>query len=328
MRFLKGGLLIITLFFLLGYIIPVKAIKIESLDSVNLANDFVVGPGKQEIVLEPAQSITKFITVTNRFPQARKFKIELEDFKGSSEVNSPVQLLGLLKGPYSLKDYIKPETMEFILQSGDRATIAVQISVPQDVVPGGLYGSVIVTTQPDIEDQKTDPSLIKSGIDVKSRIAVLYFVRVNGPVQEEGSLEVFKTNGKLYQKSPIIFTYSFKNKGNVYLNPYGYIEVKNIYGTVVERVKIDPYYVLPDSERVMKKTFDRKFMLGRYTAEIFINRGYTENNINNQNNIIDRQKISFWVMPWKIVLPTILGMVLLAWLIIWIKNNVQINIKK
>ncbi|HRY36906.1 MAG TPA: hypothetical protein P5230_03470 [Candidatus Magasanikbacteria bacterium] len=325
-RFLKGGLLVIALVFLFGNSIPAKAIKIENLENVNLANDFVVGPGKQEIVLDPSQSVMKFINVTNRFPQARKFKLELEDFQGKNEIDSPIQLLGLLKGPYSLKDYIKPEAMEFTLQSGDRATIAVQISAPKDAVPGGLYGSVIVTTQPDVEDQKTDPTLIKGGVDVKSRIAVLYFVRVSGPVKEDGALTAFKTDKKLYQKGPMELFYTYKNNGSVYLNPYGYVEIKNLYGTVVDRVKIDPYYVLPGSERSMKKSWDHGFMLGRYKAEIFLNRGYTADNANKEIDVIDRQIVTFWVMPWKVVVPTLLGIVLLIWLIVWIKKNVHINI--
>lgn len=327
-RFFQGGLLAIACLFLFGSILPAQAIKIENLQNINFVNDFVVGPGKQELLLDPGQSVVKTITITNRFNNPRKFKLELEDFKGSNEEGNPAQLLGLLQGPYSLKDYIKPEAMEFTLQPGDRATLAVQISVPNDAVPGGLYGSIIVTTQPDAEDLETDPTLIKSGVDIKSRIAVLYFVRVSGPVKEDGGLTVFKTDGNFYQKSPINFSYGFENRGSVYLNPYGYIELKNLYGTVVERIKIDPYYVLPDSERTMKKSFERGFMFGRYTAEIFINRGYTENNAEKQTDVIDRQKVSFWVLPWKVVVPTLLGIVLLIWLIVWIKNNVHINIGK
>lgn len=327
-RFLKGGLLAIALVFLFGNSLPVRAIKIENLENISLANDFIVSPGKTELLLDPGQSVVKTITVTNRFNKPTKFKLDLEDFKGSSDNSSPIELMGLLQGPYSLKDYFKPEAMEFTLQPGDRATLAVQISVPEDAVPGGLYGSVIVTTQTDSEEEATDPNALKSGVDIKSRIAVLYFVRVKGPVTEDGTLTVFKTDRNVYQNSPVNFTYGFKNNGSVYLNPYGYIELKNLYGTVVERIKIDPYYVLPDGERIMNKSFERGFMFGCYTAEIFINRGYTENNTENQIDVIDRQEISFWVLPWKVIVPTSLGLVLLIWLIVWIKKNVHINIGK
>lgn len=325
-RFFQGGLLAVAWVFLFGFGIPVQAVQIEHLDNLDLINDFIVGPGKQELLLDPGQVVVKGITVTNRFEKPTKFKLELEDFQGSNSEGSPIQLMGLLKGPYSLKDYIKPETMEFTLQPGDRATVAVQISVPKDAVPGGLYGSLIVTTETDETELATDPNATKSGVSIKSRIAVLYFVRVKGPVKEDGTMNVFKTDGKFYQKGPIEFTYSFKNNGSVYLNPYGYVEVKNLYGTVVERVKIDPYYVLPGSERIMKKNWDRGFMLGRYKAEIFLNRGYTSNNEEKVVDVIDRQVVTFWVMPWKVVVPTLLGIVLLIWLIVWIKKNVHINI--
>jgi len=326
----KGGLLLIAAFaFLFFYGKPVlAAVKIENLQNILLVEDYVVGPGKQEIWLEPGSGVIKNILVTNRFSQARNFKIELEDFQGGNDPFSPLELMGLLKGPYSLKDYIKPETMSFTLQSGDRITIPVVISVPKDAVPGGLYGAAIITTEPSSGENTNDQSAVQGAVNIKSRIAVLYFVRVKGPVEENGGLTFFETNKRMYQKGPVEFSFAYKNNGSVYLNPYGYIEVKNLYGTVVERLKIDPYYVLPNTERIMKSSLERGFMLGRYKAEIFLNHGYTENNINKDVDSVDRKVVVFWVMPWKIVVPSLVGIILVLCGIIWLFKNVQINVKK
>ncbi len=316
----------VFLFFYGGPVLA--AVKIENLQNILLVEDYVVGPGKQEIWLEPGQGVVKNVLVTNRFTQARNFKIELEDFQGSNDPFSPLELMGLLKGPYSLKDYIKPETMNFTLQSGDRITIPIVISVPKDAVPGGLYGAAIITTEPSTGDNASDPNAVQGAVNIKSRIAVLYFVRVKGLVNESGSLTSFETNNKIYQKGPVEFSYAYKNNGSIYLNPYGYIEIKNLYNTVVERLKIEPYYVLPDTERTMKASLNRGFMLGRYKAEIFLNRGFTENNVNKDSDLVDRKVVAFWVMPWKIVVPSFAGLILILWGIIWLFKNVQINVKK
>ncbi|MDO9509788.1 MAG: hypothetical protein Q7J14_00705 [Candidatus Magasanikbacteria bacterium] len=329
-KLIRRGLLLMLFFSILFlYSKNVNAIvKIENLQNISLVDDYVVGPGKQEIWLEPGEGVIKNVLVTNRFTQARNFKIELEDFQGASDPFSPIELLGLLKGPYSLKDYIKPEVMNFTLQSGDRITIPIIISVPKDAVPGGLYGSAIITTEPDSVENGIDLSAVQGAINLKSRIAVLYFVRVKGMVDEKGELNLFKTDKNIYQNGSIDFSHSFKNNGSVYLNPYGYIEIKNLYGTIIDRLKIEPYYVLPSTERIMKTSLDRGFMLGRYKAEIFLNHGYTENNINKSNDSIGRKAIVFWVMPWKIVVPSLVGLVLILLGLYWLFKNVQINVKK
>lgn len=314
-----GGLVMgLAIIFLLSAT-PAFGFSVQSLENTPEVNDYVVGPGKNELLVEPGQSFIKNLTVTNRFGEQRYFKIELEDFKGSREEGKTLELMGLLKGPYSLRDYIKPEITEFRLQHGDRITIPMTISIPKDAVPGGLYGAAIVTTEPDPRETAVDPSKAQGDIRVKSRIAALYFVRVKGEAKEDGALKSFDANGWLYQHGPINFSYSFENNGNVYLNPYGYIEITNLYGTVVDRKSISPYYVLPDSLRVNQTSWDRSFMLGRYKATINLNRGY--------GDVVDVQSVAFWVLPWKVVVPALVGLILIIYIITWIAKNVKITRK-
>ncbi|HEY5138575.1 MAG TPA: hypothetical protein VIJ25_04570, partial [Methylococcales bacterium] len=85
------------------------AYELQNLDNTPIENDFVLGPGKTDLVLEPGEKNTQQIAVTNRLGEDKKFKIEVEDFSGSYDADQTVVLFGEAKGPYSLKDYIKPE---------------------------------------------------------------------------------------------------------------------------------------------------------------------------------------------------------------------------
>mgnify|MGYP000965384946 CR=1 FL=1 len=299
-----------------------KAVTVENLPNAPVVNDYVVGPGKVELLVSPGEVLVKNIIVTNRFGRNRDFKIELEDFKGSREGNNFLELLGPLKGPYSLKDYLVPEVMNFTLKHGDRMAIPVRINIPADAVPGGLYGSVIVSTSDD--DKQENAQNVSGNVQTKSRIAVLFFIRIRGDVKEEGNLQEFKTDKKFYNQGPVNFSLAFENTGSVYSNPSGNIEIKNIYGTTVDNVKVEQFYVLPDSIRTSQIKWDLKgLMLGYYRAHLKLDHGY--------DNVITERTIGFWVIPVKLVLIVLLILLIVLALIVfiirWIRDNVEIKKK-
>ena len=311
---MKKIFLVVVLFGLFFTLSPASAYRIENIAETPIANDFVVGPGKTEIKINPGESSLKNIVVTNRYGKEMKFNIKIEDLTSGSNSSEAISLLGEEKGPYSLRDYIKPEVMSFVLQQGDRASVPVTISIPEDATPGGLYGAIIITTESTdpLEKTQIEEAQARSGIVIESRIASLFFVRINGPVNEEGLLDGFSTDKKYYKSGPINFTYSFENKGSIYLNPYGVIEVKNLYGTVVEQISVNPYFVMPEFTRTMTKVWDREFTMGRYKATLKLNRGY--------GDIIDEKTVVFWVLPIKMVAGILIGLFLLLVIIRAIRN--------
>lgn len=293
--------------------------SVEQLKDIENDDDFVVGPGKTEIRMNAGETSTKSITVTNRYGAEMRFTLVIEDFGSPDSGNDVIKLLGSEKGPYSLRDYLKPDTMTFVLQHGDRATIPVNVEIPKDATPGGLYGAVIVTTE------STDPldlvreEEVSGGLKFVSRVASLFFVRINGEVKEEGKVSEFKTGKKWYKGGPVNFSWLYQNTGNVYNNPFGILEIKNLYGTVVDQITINPYFVMPSSTRLTEKTWSRDFMLGRYKATLQLNRGYGDN--------IDTKTIYFWVLPWKVIAIMLVGLFLILAIIRgirrWFKRNFE-----
>ncbi|MFA6919194.1 MAG: hypothetical protein WC244_03765, partial [Patescibacteria group bacterium] len=207
---------------------------------------------------------------------------------------------------------------------GDRVTIPVQIDIPQDAQPGGLYGSVIITTVPDFGNDQLDNNSAQGNLNIISRLASLYFVRVNGDVNESGNLREFSTDKSVYGSSPINFKTLYENNGSIYLNPYGKIKVDNFMGTTINEINIAPYFVMPGSVRLKEFKLQRGFMLGRYKATVVLNRGY--------GNVIDEKTVYFWVLPWKVVGAGVVGLVLIIWLIqmvvSWFNKNFERKNKK
>ncbi len=105
--------------------------------------DFVVGPGRTELRLEPGETVVQEIIVTNRISDDRTFKLEVEDIVGSSDGSRAVMLTGEARGPYSILDYVSFPEETFTLKLGERAYIPVTISIPM-TLNQGFYGSVLV----------------------------------------------------------------------------------------------------------------------------------------------------------------------------------------
>lgn len=194
-------------------------------------------------------------------------------------------------------------------------TLPVTISVPKDASPGGLYGSILVASVPLSQNS--------GGAVTVSRLGTLFFVRVNGPVREEGQLVNFNLKGSkklFYQKGPFAFEFLYRNTGTVHLAPYGMISISNIFGQVVDEFPIEPYFAMPDSVRYREVTWNKGTLLGRYTAKISLNRGY--------ENIVDTKEVSFIVLPYKIIVGAFVAVLVFLLLLRFIGSRFEIKMKR
>ena len=281
----------------------VSPYQIESITGNNIqVGDFVVGPGRVEVVVKPGETVIKNILVTNRISNGRTFKLAVEDMSGSADPTQSVVLLGDQKGPYTLKDTITYASDSFNLDLGQRAIIPVSITMPPNAEPGGYYGAVLVST---VETNVITTDTVTARSPIVTRIGTLFFISVPGDANIGGTITDFSTknNQWWYEKGPIDMSIVYENTGSIHLNPYGEIRVTNIMGEEVGFQEIDPWFILPKSLRLREVSWDRQMLFGRYTITAKINRGY--------DNIIDEKSIHIWVLPWKIML-TIFTLVFLV----------------
>lgn len=281
--------------------------------------DFVLGPGKTELWMDPGDKSFQNLHITNRLGKTMEFRIEIEDFIGTYDPEETVKLLGEERSPYSLKDYLKPEITEFILEHGQRINLPIEISIPEDMEPGGLYGAVLVSASSPSVGPGAGEGEAQTQIKVITRLATLFFMRIKGDVLEEGFLKDFITPKNFYEKGPINFQVLFENTGNVHLSPYGLIEIKNLLGKKIDEIGLDAWFAMPDSLRLRETKWEKGLLFGRYTATAKINRGYQD--------IIDEKAIYFWVIPWKIIGAGFIILVIIVWLLKWIFSHFEIRRK-
>jgi len=306
---------IICLVFVSASVVPVYAVTIERNANVAVENNFVVGPAKLEATIAPGESKTVLISVDNKTGRTQDFSVSFEDFVPSGEVDQAVELLGDKTSATSLKNFLTVEKTEFTLEQGDRALVPVRISIPVGAEAKGLFGSIVISAVSQ-RNTLTDDARAYSGAVVIGRVGALAFVTVEGNTNPAGALQSVKTknNSSVFLKGDVSLRVAFENTGNVNLNPYGVITLKNMWGSVVETIVLDPWYALPQSVRTRDVEISTGNMFGYYTAVAQVNRGYED--------IIDSKQVSFVVIP-PFALALIVGSALLiTTLIIW-RNRVR-----
>lgn len=295
--------------------------SVEKLPDQTVYNDFVVGPGKYQVQLDSGESKIVNLIVTNRLGKDKTFQIQIEDFKGTRDIARPVILLDGERGPYSLKDYLEVASTTFTIGHAERVTIPVKVRIPTDAQPGGLYGSIVISTITTGEEQVLQGQSSSGVSPIVTRIGSLLFIRVSGEVKEDLTFKDFslKDHRTILGSTPVSFQLLYENNGTVHENPNGFIHVKNIFGSEIADLEVEPWFILPDSLRVRELTWNTPFLFGRYVATAEIKRGY--------GDFVDTASIVFWVIPWKIIVLVFITIIIIVSIIRWLSSKITISIK-
>lgn len=255
----------------------------------------------------PGQKVTAQISLRDVSPTSLRVTNQIDDFTAAGEDGTPKLLLDETEPvPYSLKKWIAP-IAPLTLKSREIKNIAVTINVPANASPGGYYGVIRFSGAP--------PELENSGVSLSASLGALVFLRVNGQANEKLSIADFyaqkeSKKGSLFEAAPITFVQRLKNEGNVFEQPTGQVTIKDMFGNQLATLAINqpPRNILPSSTRKFETALDStnigdKFLFGKYTAELQVHYG--------ENPQTVTKKISFWVIPYKLIFAIIIGLIIL-----------------
>ena len=90
-------------------------------------------------------------------------------------------------------------------------------------------------------------------------------------------------------------------------------------GKKMETLDIRPANVLRDSVRGFSAQWNRKYLAGRYSANLTFDPDLGEEKI--------EREVVFWVIPWKVISAIFLGLLLLLALLIFFKKKFRFQIR-
>lgn len=269
-----------------------------------------ISPLLKEVSLNPGESASGVVKVTNSTNQNLNVAVTVKDFRALGEEGSQsfIDPEENTSG-YSMAKWINIEK-SFSLMPSETKEISYTVDVPINAEPGGHYGVIFFT--PSLASSSTVVS--GSGALVIPQMGSLLLVTVPGEITYGGNIAEFNTDKKIYfdtTNNVDLFT-RFQNLSTVHVKPTGNITIKNIFGNTVGVLTVNAQEgnVLPDSIRKFVSEWTKKYGFGPYKATVNLTFGAGESATGN---------VSFWIIPWKI---TAVGLVLLI-VIIWLISRLQ-----
>ena len=265
-----------------------------------------ISPPVLILTANPGETVRTRVLVRNVTSTDLIVTGETNDFVAAGEDGTPKVLLDESEtSPYSIKDWITiPGRVTLVPR--EIKTMEINIRVPQDASPGGHYGVVRFTGTP--------PNLEGQGVALTASLGSLILLSVSGDITHNLTVEEFAAqkdgkNASIFESLPFQLAARIKNDGNVHERPGGAVTITNMFGKTVATFPYNPgaRHILPASTRKFEQALDKSIVgnarfFGKYTAKLTVIYG-------EGNQKTTTSTVTFWVIPWKLILAVIGGLV-------------------
>lgn len=261
-----------------------------------------VNPAIEDVSVDPGKTEVRTIAVTNDEQTEQTYTVTLQKFipkgeTGQQEFLPPSDTQGVLEWMFVNKP-------ELTLKPGQTGALQVALRIPDGTKAGGYYAALFLSKRQTPDEQ----------IAMLPRLGILFFVRVNGAVDEHLRMNGVMLDGPgTYEYLPVGFRISVVNEGNVHVIPQGIVRIKNIFGSTVAKLPANPdaSRILPASTRQLSTAWMKgnvtpgggffnglrnelmNFAIGPYEATVsFTDQAFTGN---------ASHTVRFSVWPWRIL---------------------------
>ena len=268
-----------------------------------------ISPTKFEEMVDPGEKLDLVLKVGNESSDPKTFFVYLKDFRADGESGKPKLIAPGTEKGYYLASWIDitGEGTEFA--PGEEKSIAFSINVPADIGPGGYYGGIYFGTEPPRFNVGSEDK--GAGMSIAQQSGSLVLLRVKGDVFEEANIREFNTDKEVYNTPfEVEFLIRIENKGNVHVKPVGNIFITNMFGKEVDSIIVNENggNILPQSIRRYTETWEDSSGFGRYKASLGLSYGAPVNLGGQGKQSLYTEKY-FWIIPWRIIIPLILGFI-------------------
>ncbi len=253
------------------------------------------------LVVKPGEKLQTAIEVRNPSDYPATVETFARDFIIGEDGETPIAVEDDVSSKWSLAKWITITPNNVVLKARGSATILVNIEVPAEALPGGRYAMILHKPVTGAENGET------TGAKVTAQVGTLLYVLVDGPTTENAVINTFNFD-KFSEFGPIAYKFSIKNNSSLHIRPSATIKIKNMFGKELVNLTSDQKNIFPDSSREFTGEWNTHWGFGRYTAVLTGAYG------TNLDKILAAEA-SFWIIPVRAVLATILIIVLIVMII-------------
>lgn len=265
-------------------------------------------PPRLEITTaSPGDIITKEIKVRNESRTEKVITVSVEDFIVVDDVGTPVRVETENQNDnrWAAANWIQVSPTQIKLKPGETKALVLTLLVPENATPGGHYAMVLY-------NHNADTTITQTGAAIETKVGSLVYVTIPGDINENAQVKEFSTN-KFFEYGPVNFKTIITNLSDIHIAPAGSINIYNTFGLRSHQLKLSNTNIFPYTSREFDNTLDRKFMFGYYRAKLNAVYGPSGQPIN--------ATLSFWVIPYKIVILVLIILILLFLFIRLKKKN-------
>lgn len=280
--------------------------------------NLTISPVTLSLETLPAVPVQAAIKIRNNSSEPENLTVSFGTFRADASGQKPQLIEPSDQDTYM--SWLTTDTPRFTVQPGEWQTVTVTFAPPADAALSYYY-TVIVNRQ----DEQQEPGATV----IKGAPAVLLLTTVSSPHTKKSlELTTFSAQKALLDFLPQTFDITIKNTGNVHAVPLGNIFIDGQGKKDLAVLTINSAYsaVLPDSTRTLQVTWDDgfpthvsgnqdqqsngfklgstiwdvtradRFRFGKYTAHLLM--VYD----NGERDIPVESFVSFWVIPWQLML--------------------------
>ena len=292
--------------------------------------NILTSPLPIKLTTDPGRTVTADLRMKNLGTKPETIKVGLMKFGATGELGQPNIADITAKDEYG--KWVSFSPSQFVAQPNVWNTVKMTINVPSDAALG-YYMAVTFSRASQIN--------VKAA-NFKGAVATLVLLDVkSGNAQRKLELVDFSVDHGVYEYLPVNFNIRVKNSGNIHLSPVGNIYIEHR-GKPVTNVTFNEAggSVLPKSNRQFKVRWTSgfpvykdklvngkpvpgknaepqqelkwnlgdasKFRFGKYTAKLLV--VYD----NGKQDVPVESVVSFWVLPWKLMLIALLILLLVV----------------
>lgn len=215
-------------FFVLFFFLP------TSVDALTL------GPIKQTLVIDPGDTATAQLFVTNDMDQLQRISFDMGSFhfdqKGQIQVASSTDVA----------EWITLPNEEYLLGAGESRRFLLPIEIPVYASPGSHY--VMLFTETIAEEG--------SLLAVQKRLGVQLYVHVAGEIEESVDVRWFDPQEHWLFEGPLLLDLDIENNGNIQIIPEGELVVYNGRGQEIHRIAVNTHAAHLFAGEYWERVFD------------------------------------------------------------------------